>query len=208
MIAVWAKDINSAWEQLMKKMMAEGRSSDDALYYKTERVIAEIENPALAPIHPLFPDTQERIDITNRYMATGADEENVWHEWTKIYYHRLNDEPNSQIKYIADKLRQKPGGKAVACTWRKEIDQTAEIMPCMLVVWCQKRQGKLEMHLHGQEGDIYKKSIMNMQEYVAIQHRLAEELGLEVGRFIFSIDCAMIFAEDREAVEKVVAQLG
>lgn len=208
MIAVWAKDINAAWEQLMARMMRDGRSSDDPLYHRIERVIAEIENPALEPPHPLYPDTKERLDITSRYMATGENEEQVWHEWTKIYYHRICDEPNSQIRYIAEKLKAQPGGKAVACTWRKEIDQTADIMPCMLVMWCLKRQGKLEMHLHGQEGDIYKKSIMNMQEYAAIQHRLAAELGLQVGRFIFSLDCAMIFAEDREAVEKAVAQLG
>ena len=47
-----------------------------------------------------FPIIQEDIDIINKFIISGESEELVCHEWTKLYYHRLFDEPNSQIEYI------------------------------------------------------------------------------------------------------------
>jgi thymidylate synthase len=207
MITLKASSINDAWEKLLKDIIKHGYMPDDIEFYKAERIIVEIDKPKVEVPHKLFPRTKEELDIINEYLCTGKNEENVWHEWTKIYYHRLFDSPNSQIEYIINKLKERPGGKACACTWRKEIDQIAERMPCMLVIWCQSREGKIDLHVHGQEGDVYKKSIMNMQEYVALQKHLAKILNLEIGRFVFSLDFGYIFMKDKDSVLNLVNML-
>lgn len=207
MIAIKAKDINTAWTELLKQIIKNGYTPDDSEFYKAERIVVEIEDPVIDIPHKYFPKNEQELKIINNYLVTGEDEEKVWHEWTKIYYHRLFDNPNSQIDYILKKLSEKSGGKAVACTWEKEVDQDAEIMPCMLAIWCQSRNGKIDLHVHGQEGDIFKKSIMNMQEFVALQRYLGDKLKLGVGRFIFSLDFGYIFDKNKGDVLSIIDKI-
>ncbi|MEG0873232.1 MAG: thymidylate synthase [Clostridia bacterium] len=207
MITIKSKSINEAWVELVKQIINYGYSPDDKEYYKAERTIVEIENPIIEAPHKFFPRNEQELNIINNYLCTGENERDVWHEWTKLYYHRLFDSPNSQIEYIIKELSKKSGGKAVACTWRKEIDQDAERMPCMLTIWCQSRDGKIDLHVHGQEGDIYKKSIMNMQEFVSLQRYLGNILNLKTGRFIFSLDFGFIFTKNKEHVLDIIKKL-
>ncbi len=207
MINIKEESVNKVWEELLKKVVYSGYCPDNSEYFKAERIIVEIDNPVIEAPHKNYPKSEEELNVINKYLISGENELNVWHKWTKIYYHRLFDNPYSQIEYIINKLKQEPGGKAVACTWRKEIDQDSEIMPCMLSVWCQSRNGKLDLQLHGQEGDVYKKIIMNMQEFIALQKYLANELKLEVGRFIFSLDFGYIWTKNKEEVLKIINTL-
>lgn len=207
LITIKSNSINESWIKLLKQVVEYGYNPDDIEFYKAERIIVEIDNPKIEVPHKYFPKTEQELDIINKYLTTGENEIEVWHEWSKIYYHRLFDKPNSQIEYIIRKLSEKVGGKAVACTWEKEIDQDAERMPCMLTIWCQSRAGKIDLHIHGQEGDIYKKSIMNMQEFVALQKYLGELLNLEVGRFVFSLDFGYIFDKNKDEVLKILENI-
>ncbi|QQS18140.1 hypothetical protein IPL68_05910 [Candidatus Saccharibacteria bacterium] len=46
--------------------------------------------------------SQTDLDIINDYIYSGENESLVTHEWTKLYHHRMFDEPNSQIEYFYD----------------------------------------------------------------------------------------------------------
>ena len=201
MIIVRCNDINQAWRKTMKELYLNGYTPQDTRFYKMDTVVIEIEKPKLCEPDSLFPITKENIDIINHFITTGENEDKVCHEWTKLYYHRLFDEPNSQIKYMIDRIKKDRMG--IAANWIKE-DQNHEIKPCMLSITASAEHSKLNLQLHARASNTYDKLLMNILEFVALQKYIADQCGLEQGRFTMFIDYAQIKATDKVAVEKII----
>src|SRR5690606_12552032 len=86
-----------AWyESLRLLLQAETHSHYNEKLCRDEPSIIEIQNPCIEPIPEKFPMSQHDIDIIKRYIISGENKRQVVHEWTKIYYHRIYYEPNSQ----------------------------------------------------------------------------------------------------------------
>lgn len=66
----------------------------------------------------------------------------------------------------------------------------------MLSIIAMNQNEKLYFQLHARACNVYDKLLMNIQEFVSLQKYLAEELDLDVGRFVFSIDFAQIAVKD------------
>lgn len=201
MIIVRENDVNKAWKSTLKKIYVDGYNPQDSRFYKMDTVAIEIENPKVIKPDTLFPIKKEDIDIINNYIVTGKDEEKVCHEWTKLYYHRLFDEPNSQIKYMIDRIKKDRVG--IACNWLKE-DQNSEIKPCMLSITASNENGRLNFQLHSRACNVYDKLLMNLQEFITLQKFIAEKLDLKLGRFTMFIDYAQISKKDIIEVEKII----
>lgn len=195
---------NIVWKKALYELYNNGFIPQDERFARMESLAIEIECPIIEKIDERFPISQKNIDIINKYIISGEDEELVCHEWTKIYYHRLFDEPNSQIEYIKNRLKNNRTG--IGTTWRKETDQQGEIKPCMLSIIVMKQENKLYFQLHARACNVYDKLLMNIQEFVSLQKYLAEELNLEIGRFVFTIDFAQIATKDIEKVKEIISQ--
>jgi thymidylate synthase len=48
---------------------------------------------------------------------------------------------------------------------------------------------------------------MNIQEFIAVHHYVAQKVGLSVGRFIHFIDSCHIYREDQGDVAAVVSRI-
>lgn len=187
--------------------MLSGSDSDNSKYYRDELVVIEVEQPTIEPVDPLFPMLQTDIDMINNYIVSGENEESVVHDWTKLYYHRMFDNPNSQIEFILEKLSlPEPVGEAQMSLWEKSIDQSNFISPCTLVIWARKKHNRLEMHVHAHSSDAYKKLLMNMQEFIALQYYLAGRLNISVGKYFHVIDSCHVHSEDLQACLEVVGK--
>jgi thymidylate synthase len=193
MIFIEAKSTVEAWRQALTRLVREGEETDNQTYFRDEFVVIELSNPALEPSHPLFPMQQADLDTINDFIHSGANEEQVVHAWTVMYYHRMFDEPNSQIRYVLDSLSQRePLDKTVMCLWDKTIDQKTEVAPCTLEVWARKRFGKLDFHVHAHSSDAYGKLLMNLQEFVSLHLYLAGQLKLQPGKYVHILDSCHI----------------
>lgn len=196
------ESINKVWRKTLNELYKTGFIPSDNRFARMESLAIEIEHPILEKKDNKFPITQEDIDIINKFIISGESEELVCHEWTKLYYHRLFDEPNSQIEYMKKRIKKNRTG--IATTWEKEVDQYGDIKPCMLSIIAMKQNEKLYFQLHARACNVYDKLLMNIQEFVSLQRYLAKELNLEVGRFVFTIDFAQIAVKDIKFVEKII----
>jgi thymidylate synthase len=208
MLLIHANNAVAAWRDTLVRLFRTGASTDNEKYFRDELVVIALENPGLERCDPLFPMPAKELDIINRFITTGENEANVCHEWTKLYFHRMFDEPHNQVKYVLEKLQlDEPVGEAMMSIWEKSVDQYEEVSPCTLVLWARKKHGKLEMHVHAHSSDAYKKLLMNLQEFIAVQKYLAEQLKMPVGRYYHILDSCHIHGEDRQVSEQLVEKI-
>lgn len=204
MIQITTETTNQAWRQAFTQLYDSGQETNNDRYFRDELMVISVTQPELEPIDPLFPMPQEDISLINHFITTGENEEQVVHEWTKLYFHRMFDRPHSQIEYFISKLQSSiPKGDALMSLWEKSVDQTADINPCTQVVWGRIKQGALELHVHAHSSDAYKKLLMNMQEFIAIQHYVAGRLNISVGPYYHILDSCHFHWKDVEAAKEL-----
>lgn len=196
------ESINRVWRKSLVELYKKGFIPTDNRFAKMESLAIEIDYPKLEKKDSKFPISSKNLDIINKFIISGKQEDLVCHDWTKLYYHRLFDKPNSQIEYIKDRVRKNRTG--IATTWRKEDDQQGDIKPCMLSIIVMNQNEELYFQLHARACNVYDKLLMNIQEFVSLQKYLAEELELKIGRFVFTIDFAQIAAKDIKIVEEII----
>ena len=139
MLLVKSKTPNQAWRQCLRELLQDCQDTDNTKFYRDECVLIEIKQPCIEPIPSTYPMTQAQITQINEYMRTGEHEEQVVHEWTKLYLHRIFDGPDPQIDYLLNKLgKNPPSGKTLISLWDAKIDQNADISPCVQTIWCRK----------------------------------------------------------------------
>lgn len=205
---ITATNSNDAWRETFTSLMNSNLRTDNNKYYRDESIVIEITNPTIEDSDPLFPIPAKDIKLINRYITTGKDEDQVIHEWTKIYYHRIFDEPNSQVEFMIRKLQEpEPTGECQISMWDKTIDQDAEISPCTQILWARIKHGKLEWHTHAHSSDAYKKLLMNLQEFISVQHYIAERLSIPVGHYIHFLDSCHIHYKDSAKAKKLLSKL-
>jgi len=208
MILIKAKDSNTAWRDTLKQLYFSQLETDNDKYYRDEPTLIEIESPVYQISDELFPMNSNDLKIINEYIVSGKNEEKVIHEWTKIYYHRIFDQPNSQFNFFIEKLKAgMPVGEAQISMWDKKVDQSASISPCTQIIWGRIRHGKLEIHVHAHSSDAYKKLLMNIQESISFQNFVAQRLYVPVGKYFHFIDSCHIHKNDLEEVQQIIPKL-
>jgi thymidylate synthase len=208
MINITALTPNQAWQEVFISLYDNGSDPDDTKYFRDEPVLIEIEHPAVEPADSHFPMKQKDLDIINCFIYTGENEDKVVHDWTKLYYHRAFDEPNSQMEFLISKLdAQNPTGEAQISMWDKTVDQNQKISPCTQIIWARIKQGKLELHVHAHSSDAYKKLLMNILEFVSLQHYIAKRVDVPVGKYYHFLDSGHLHLKDLEAIENLRSEL-
>lgn len=209
MILIQASTANEAWKKALTTVYHDGTDTGTEKYYRDEVTLIEIAEPAVTPADPNFPMAQADLDVINRYIYTGENEDKVVHDWTKLYYHRAFDQPNSQVEFMISNLRSgKPVGETQISMWDKNVDQDQKVSPCTQIIWARIKHGKLELHVHAHSSDAYKKLLMNILEFISLQHYIAGRVGVPVGKYYHFLDSCHIHNKDLEAVKEVIAKLG
>lgn len=208
MINITAQSSNDAWHKTLRALAEHATDTGNQKYWRDELTLIEIGNPGVIPADPRFPMSQVDLDIINRYIYTGESEEKVVHEWTKIYYHRAFDQPNSQIEFLISRLNEEtPVPEAQISIWDKNIDQDQEIQPCTQIIWARIKHGKVECHVHTNSSDAYKKLLMNMLEFISLHHYIANRVGKPVGTYYHFLDSCHIYAKDKNTVTELLGEL-
>ncbi|MDB5182106.1 MAG: thymidylate synthase [Candidatus Saccharibacteria bacterium] len=208
MIQISSTSANEAWIKTFQALLEQGHDTANEKYLRDEVVLIEVTNPEVTPADERFPMPQQDIDVINRYIYSGENEENVVHEWTKLYYHRAFDEPNSQIEFLINNLNpDRPVGEAQISMWDKNIDQGQKVAPCTQIIWARIKHGKLELHVHANSSDAYKKLLMNMLEFISLQYYIAERVGVPVGKYYHFLDSCHLHFKDQEAIQQLAETL-
>lgn len=208
MININANGSNEAWRKTFLELCQTGSETGNDKYYRDEPVLIEITNPTPEEPDPLFPMPAEDLKIINHFISTGENEDQVVHEWTKIYYHRAFDEPHSQIEFMIRKLQEgKPVGECQISMWDKNVDQESDISPYTQILWARIKHSKLEWHTHAHSSDAYKKLLMNIQEFIELQHYVADRLNIPAGKYYHFLDSCHIHHKDLEQSRELLKKL-
>ncbi len=201
MISINADTANAAWLEVFKNLIRNGENTGNSKYMRDEPTLIHIKYPKLELADSRFPMLQHDIDVINEYIVTGNNESKVSHEWTKIYHHRMFDNPNSQIEFLIQSLSaETPSGESQISMWDKNIDQSQKFSPCTQIVWARIKHGKLELHVHAHSSDAYKKLLMNLLEFIAVQKYIANRIGIETGNYYHFIDSCHLHEKDSENI--------
>ena len=89
-----------------------------------------------------------------------------------------------QIEYIVEKLRSSPvSRRAIAITWNPVIDEKLDDCPCLQLVQCLLRDGKLCMRVVFRSNDMLTAAGANMYALVQLQKSIAERLNVPCGTY-------------------------
>jgi thymidylate synthase len=208
MVYVNAKTPNEAWRSTFTSLYDNGTVTENDKYFRDEAVLIEIESPTVESADIRFPMRQEDLDVINRFIYTGENEDRVVHDWTKLYYHRAFDEPNSQIEFLISNLNPaNPVGEAQISMWDKNVDQGQKVSPCTQIIWARIKHGRLELHVHAHSSDAYKKLLMNILEFISLQYYIAERVGVPVGKYYHFLDSGHLHNKDFDAIEALRKEL-
>lgn len=89
-----------------------------------------------------------------------------------------------QVAYIVGKLTEAPESRrAIAVTWNPATDEVMRDCPCLQLVECQLRAGRLAMQVVFRSNDMLSAAGSNMFALVGLQKEIAEQLGATVGTY-------------------------
>ena len=92
--------------------------------------------------------------------------------------------PIDQIKYIVRKLKEAPvSRRAIAITWNPITDHEMRDCPCLQLVQCELRDGRLALQVVFRSNDMLSAAGANMFALVHLQQEIAGRLGAEVGTY-------------------------
>mgnify|MGYP001565689154 CR=1 FL=1 len=206
MLHIKANTIAAAWRMSLVKLYNEGKIFENGEIFRDSTLTIEVKDVYSDLFDDTFPMTQGQVEAISHYLTTGEGEEDVIHEWTKLYRKRLFDNKPNQIEKIIEYLTNKLQGKrAQASIWDSSIDFTGNIAPCLQVLWFQVVDEKLDVHVHMRASDCYGKLLMNMHEFTALQKAVAEKLGREAGIYKQFIDTCHFNMKDKPMIDNVVS---
>lgn len=205
MLYINSPTIAQAWRDALKTLYEQGKVIENNEIFRDSVMTMEVGDTTSDLFDDRFPIHKQEVETINNYLVTSEDEDKVIHEWTKIYRKRLFDSETNQIQNIIAYLRKKPSGKrAQASVWQQDIDLTGSIALCLQLLWFQIDDGKLDIHVHMRASDCYGKLLMNMNEFVALQHYMAKELEVEPGKYFHFIDTCHFNSADKEKIESLI----
>lgn len=116
--------------------------------------------------------------------------------------------PYSQIEYLINSLSEQwPDGASQVSIWDKEVDQAAEISPCTQIIWARIKHGRLELHIHANSSDAYKKLLMNLMEFISLQHYIAGRLNVKIGDYYHFLDSCHLHWKHKCDIEGLYATM-
>jgi len=172
-----------AHELAVKYVMDHGtivHTEDEELTLETDEICIEVRTPMEEPM--LSPKSKFKIQFVKEYA------DHLLHgntsEFEYDYHERLFEwfGMTDQIQYIINTLKDNvTSRRAIAVTWEPTTDQIVPDVPCLQLVQCVWRRGKLHMKVVFRSNDVLSAMGSNMYALVMLQKYIADALEIPVG---------------------------
>ncbi|HEX3616893.1 MAG TPA: thymidylate synthase [Solirubrobacteraceae bacterium] len=201
-----AETIGEAWLAVARTILDEGTDSsyDAAPILEIERITLSVARPAsVDPIVAELGDPERlawmHANFTDHALVAALGD-------ARSYASRLYDYAGSgrdQVQWVIDRLRADPTSRsATITTFEPLLDST--YIPCVSLFdfWIRDRQ--LEAIVYAHSIDFGAKGYGNLVELGYLMERVAEGVGLAVGRLDFVVKSAHIYEPDFALMRGVV----
>jgi thymidylate synthase len=194
MRVIRAPDISRAHEQVVKMILEKGwvlQTEDAETTIEFEEITMQVDTPLAEPmVSPHSRFQQKFVEQYARDLLNGshASFEYDYHGRLFDWGERLTVDGQpvhvNQIDYIVEKLKSSPvSRRAIAITWNPVIDEKLDDCPCLQLVQCVLREGKLDMRVVFRSNDMLTAAGANMYALVQLQKSIAEKLGVPCGTY-------------------------
>ncbi len=189
-----APSIGKAHELVIKMILEKGwilSTEDGEVTIEFEEIAMQVDTPLAEPM--VSPHSRFQQKFVEQYAKDLLHGSHAVFEYD--YHGRLFDwgerltadgQPVhiDQIAYIVGKLRASPNSRrAIAITWNPPIDEKLDDCPCLQLVQCTVREGKLHMRVIFRSNDMLTAAGANMFALVQLQRSIAAQLELPCGTY-------------------------
>ena len=189
-----APSIGRAHELVIGMILEKGRvlrTENEEATIEAEEVALQVDTPLAEPCVSQYSRLQKKfVEQYARDLLQGS------HASFEYDYHgRLFDWGEhltadgrpvhvDQIGYIVNKLRSSPRTRrAIAITWNPVIDEKLNDCPCLQLVQCLLRDGKMAMRVVFRSNDMLTAAGANMYALVRLQKSIADQIGAVCGTY-------------------------
>jgi len=194
MRVIRAPSLGKAHELVVKMILEKGwvlRTEDDEATVEFEEVALQVDTPLAQPLVSPHSRFQQRFvkqyahDLLHGSKASFEyDYHGRLYDWGERLSSGAQDVHINQIAYIVKKLQQSGNSRrAIAITWNPVIDESLDDCPCLQLVQCVLRDGKLAMRVVFRSNDMLTAAGANMYALVALQRSVADQLGVPCGTY-------------------------
>jgi len=189
-----APSIARAHELVIKMILEKGYpvvTEDGESTLEFEEIAMKVDNPLAEPL--VSPSSRFQQRFMEQYAHDLLEGSNSIFEYD--YHGRLfhwgdpleyqgNAVTVDQVTYIIQKLSESAKSRrALAITWNPVTDEKLADCPCLQLVQCLIRDGRLQMKVVFRSNDMLTASGANMFALVHLQKMIADNLGLSPGSY-------------------------
>lgn len=189
-----APSISRAHELVIKTILEKGwvlQTENDEATVELDEVALQVDTPFAEPMVSSSSRFQQKfLEQYAKNLLKGSDSvfEYDYHGRLFCWGDELTRESNpvsvNQIQYIIEKLKSSQvSRRAVAVTWNPATDERMNDCPCLQLVQCIVREGKLQMKVVFRSNDMLSAAGANMFALVHLQKSIADELGIACGTY-------------------------
>jgi thymidylate synthase len=189
-----APAIGKAHELVVKMILEKGwplKTENAEATIEFEEIALQIDTPLAEPLvspHSRF--QQKFVEQYARDLLEGTHASFEYDYHTRLFAWgetlTVDGKPVhiNQVEYIVNKLASSPNSRrAIAITWNPVTDESMDDSPCLQLVQCTIRDGKLHMRVVFRSNDMLSAAGANMYALVQLQKSIAAKLGLPCGTY-------------------------
>ena len=217
--------IDTPYEDLLAKILAEGTHKDDRTGTGTTSLFAQQMRFDLSESFPLITTKKVHVkSVVGELLWFLRGESNIqflhdngitiWDEWADangdlgpVYgvqwrsWPTPNGQHIDQIAGALELLRSNPDSRRnIVSAWNvSELDNMA-LPPCHLLFQLYVTDGKLSCQLYQRSADMFLGVPFNIASYSLLTHMFAQQAGLEVGEFVWTGGDCHIYDNHQEQV--------
>ncbi|AZA10991.1 thymidylate synthase [Corynebacterium gerontici] len=218
--------IPTPYEDLLRKIMAEGTHKDDRTGTGTQSLFGAQMRFNLQELFPLITTKKVHMksiigellwflrgDSNVKYLHEHGV--SIWDEWADengdlgpIYGVQWRSWPTpdgqhiDQIAAAIETLKQNSDSRRnIVSAWNVAELHNMALPPCHMMFQMYVADGKLSVQLYQRSADMFLGVPFNIASYSLLTHMLAQQAGLEVGEFIWTGGDCHIYDNHREQVE-------
>ena len=205
MMIVAEPTLGRAWLEVARRILSDGSDEtyDGAVTKELALLTLSVDDPDPGDAVIASLADPDWLDWMHRNFTELVDVPELG--GSRSYARRLRDyEGRDQVAWVIERLRADPQTRSATITTFQPLADTSYI-PCVSLLDFWRASDALELVVYAHSLDFGKKAYGNLVELARLQHEVAGEVGLPVGRLVIHVKSAHIYEPEFEAMRRTAA---
>lgn len=204
-ITVNSSGVGDAFRKCFKKLYEADAPSSDPDLIK--------ESPLVLTINNINRDNLSIIVDNNQLKHANADKELISDspETIQKVIKHYNEElfETGRVEWLVKYLKHVPNSRrSLVDVWQDQSDSNlGKDNPCVIYFWFRLNRQSLAMHTHMRANDAFRKFMLNLEIFLALQKYLATKLSYKIGRYLHFVDSFHFYKFNQQEIDELYKNL-